>query len=60
MSELAIDEPDATIVTDFAYDQTNTEQKILEVLEWCFGPQIRSSFYVSNYLNFIFTYFLYQ
>ena len=27
MSELAIDEPDATIVTDFAYDQTNTEQK---------------------------------
>ena len=27
MTELAIDEPDATIVTDFAYDQTNTEQK---------------------------------
>ena len=27
MNELAIDEPDATIVTDFACDQTNTEQK---------------------------------
>ena len=27
MSEIAIDEPDATIITDFAYDQTNTEQK---------------------------------
>ena len=27
MTELAIDEPDATIVTDFAYDQTNTEQQ---------------------------------
>ena len=27
MTELAIDEPDATIVTDFANDQTNTEQK---------------------------------
>ena len=27
MSELTIDEPDATIITDFAYDQTNTEQK---------------------------------
>ena len=27
MTELAIDEPDATIVTDLAYDQTNTEQK---------------------------------
>ena len=27
MSELAIDEPDAIIVTDFAYDQTNTEKK---------------------------------
>ena len=27
MTGLAIDEPDATIVTDFAYDQTNTEQK---------------------------------
>ena len=27
MTELAIGEPDATIVTDFAYDQTNTEKK---------------------------------
>ena len=27
MSELAIDEPDAAIVTHFACDQTNTEQK---------------------------------
>ena len=30
MSELAINEPDATIVTNFAYDQTNTEQKSLK------------------------------
>ena len=27
MSELAIDEPDATIVTDFVHDQTNIKQK---------------------------------
>ena len=27
MFELAIDEPDATIVTNFVYDQKNTEQK---------------------------------
>ena len=27
MSEIADDEPDATTVTDFAYDLNNTEQK---------------------------------
>ena len=27
MTELAIDEPDSTIVINFAYDQTNTDQK---------------------------------
>ena len=54
MTELAIDEPDATIVTDFAYDQTNTEQK-----SWKFcNDVIRNSFYVSNDFNFHFNYFL--
>ena len=28
----AVDDPDATIVTEFVYNETNSEKKIMEVL----------------------------
>ena len=31
MSEIADDEPDAAILTDFVFDRTNTEQKHLKL-----------------------------
>ena len=34
MSELADDEPDATIVTDFVYDRNYTERKNLGKFVW--------------------------
>ena len=58
MTELAIDEPDATIVTDFAYDQTNTEQKSWKFCNDVTVPRSEVVFYVSNDFNFHITYFL--
>ena len=40
MSEIANDDPDATIVTDFVYDRNNTEQKSWK---FCFGATVPRS-----------------
>ena len=40
MSELADDEPDANIVTDFVYDRNNTEQKSRKI---CFDATVPRS-----------------
>ena len=48
MSELPIDEPDAPIVTDFVYDQTNTEQKSWKFCNDVTAPRSEVFFFVSE------------
>ena len=61
MSQLAIDEPDATIVTIFAYDQTNTEQK---PWKFCFDVTVPRSevVFMSQMIliSILLTFFIYK
>ena len=54
MSDIADDEPDATIVTDFAYDRINTEQKFWK---FCLDATVPRSEVVFDYTGYIDTRF---
>ena len=56
----AVDEPDATIVTEFVYDETNSEKKSWKFCNNVTLPRSESSFCCANGSNSNFTNFLHS